>query len=400
MKGIKFFAIFLTMTMAIGTLKAQSLHIDTQDIVLETVLQESGDIQGFMLYVRQKPGINSVLLTETTRSPDGMATNYAYRALEWNETNGDERRILNGQLLVSEYAKFSIIDSTPEVHPTLGQAFCLYIPAEIQYGYPWTRHEITQVGVGTFINIRTFSALYGDYSKGYEDNPFMFDLGHTDVITSAPTMLSDTYNPEAASAFNLLTKEVGGTLTFSKGPASIINDILSILQELDPTKTTDIIFTVDATGSMKDDVAQLRKDLIPRLQGLFSQFTAPVRLGLLLYRDYVDGYRYREIPVRVYPFASTLEDLKTNLFDFFIKGNEGGDPPEAVYEALQGSMEFYDWAEDAQRRIILIGDAEPHLNPRGPERYTRDLVITTAHEKNIIINAIITPDGKTAADRK
>ena len=400
MKGIKFLIGCLTLALLAGSLCAQSLHIDIQDIVLDTIFQEDGEIQGFMLYIRQKPGMQSVMLTETTRSLDGMATNYAYRALEWNETNGNERRLLNGQPLVSEYAKFSIIDSTPENHPTLGTAFCLYIPAQIQYGYPWSRNGLVQVGVGTFINIRAFGALYGDYSKGYEDNPFMFDLGETPSDEQKTVALTDSYNPQAVSAFDQIAKEVGGTITYSKGPETITDDILKILQSLDPSRPANIVFALDSTGSMRDDVARLRKDFIPRLQLLLEDFTAPLQLGLLLYRDYVDSYDYEGIPVRVYPSTASLEEFENNLFDFTIRGNEGGDVPEAVYEALYGSMDFYNWTEGAQGRVILIGDAEPHANPRGSKKYTKELVVSTALDKDIIIDTIITPDGKTSADRK
>lgn len=400
MKGIKFLVGCVTLVLLAGSLWAQSLHIDIQDIVLDTIFQEDGEIQGFMLYIRQKPGMESVLLTETTRSADGMATNYAYRALEWNETNGNERRLLNGQPLVSEYAKFSIIDSTPEIHPTLGTAFCLYIPAQIQYGYPWSRSGLVQVGVGTFINIRAFGALYGDYSKGYEDNPFMFDLGKPTPDEPKPVALTDSYNPQAVSAFDQIAKEVGGTITYSKGPETITDDILKILQSLDLSRPANIVFALDSTGSMKDDVARLRKDFIPRLQTLLEEFTAPVQLGLLLYRDYVDNYDYEGLPVKVYPSTSSLEVFESNLFDFTIRGNEGGDVPEAVYEALYGSMDFYNWTEGAQGRVILIGDAEPHANPRGSKKYTKELVVSTAVDKGIIIDTIITPDGKTSADRK
>ena len=400
MKGMKFLIGCLALVLLAGSISAQSLHLDIQDLVLDTIYQEDGEIQGFMLYIRQKTGMQSVMLTETTRSVDGMATNYAYRTLEWNEINGDERRMLNGQQLVSEYAKFSIIDSTPENHPTLGMAFCLYIPAQIQYGYPWSRSGLVQVGVGTFINIRGFGALYGDYSKGYEDNPFMFGLGTTPHNEPQPVALTDSYNPEAVSAFDQIAKEVGGTITYSKGPETITDDILNILQSLNPSRPANIVFALDSTGSMKDDVARLRKDFIPRLQLLLEEFTAPVQLGLLLYRDYVDSYDYEGIPVKVYPSTASLEVFEQHLFDFTIRGNEGGDVPEAVYEALYGSMDFYNWTEGAQGRVILIGDAEPHANPRGSKKYTKELVVSTAVERGIVIDTIITPDGKTSADRK
>jgi hypothetical protein len=125
------------------------------------------------------------LLTETTRDPAGIETNYAYRALEWNAINGDEQRYLDGELLTSEYAHFSIIDSTSESDEQFGSAFHLYIPLEMTYGYPWTRNGIVQTGQDTFINIRTFAAKYGDYTDGFEDNPFTIDF----VVSTPPPPL-------------------------------------------------------------------------------------------------------------------------------------------------------------------------------------------------------------------
>lgn len=384
-------------------LPAQSsspLHIGIEDIRLDNIRSpEDGSLRGFMLYVRQKDGMKSVLLTETTRSADGMATNYAFRALEWNAVNGDEQRLLNGQPLVSQYARFSIIDSTPESHPELGQAFCLFIPLEMEYGYPWSRSGRIKVDVGTFINIRAFGAAYGDYGNGYEDNPFMFDLGTVPLDPPAPTALTDSYNPEAVSSFDQIAREAGGSIIYSKGPETITDDIIKILEQLDPSRPAEIVFALDSTGSMKDDVARLRVDLIPRLQEVLADFDS-VELGLLLYRDYVDGYSYRGLPVRLYPFVESLDEFEENLFDFAIKGNEGGDVPEAVYEALYAAMDFYPWNEAAQRKVILIGDAEPHSRPRGSKSYTRELVVSTALERNITIDTIITPDGKSSADRK
>lgn len=400
MKRIKFLIGILTFVLLAGILSAQSLHIGIEDISLETVFKADGEIEGFMLYVRKKPGMNSVLLTETTRSADGMATNYAYRTLEWNEINGNERRMLDGKPLVSEFARYSIIDSTPENHPVLGEAFCLYIPTQIQYGYPWSRSGVVTVGVGTFINIRAFGALYGEYTDGYEDNPFMFDLGKPAENPPVPAALTDSYNPEAATTFDQIARDGGGSITYSKGPETITEDIIHVLEKLDPTRAADIVFALDTTGSMKDDVVRLRESLLPELEKLFAEFNGSVRLGLLLYRDYVDGYNYKGIPVKYYPFVSSLDEFKENLFDFTIRGNEGGDIPEAVYEALYGAVEFYSWNANVQRRVILIGDAEPHPKPRGSKKYTRELVFSTAEAKNVTIEAIITPDGKTSADRK
>ena len=55
--------------------------------------------------------------------------------------------------------------------------------------------------------------------------------------------------------------------------------------------------------------------------------------------------------------------------------------------------------KDAERKIILIGDAEPHPSPRGTKKYTKELVEKIALEKNIRIDAIITPDEKSLRGR-
>ena len=113
-----------------------------------------------------------------------------------------------------------------------------------------------------------------------------------------------------------------------------------------------------------------------------------------MYRDYPDNFRFKGLPVKFFDFTYNIKEFEANLNAFIIKGTEGGDIPEAVYEAMYAALEFYKWDEDAQRKIILIGDAEPHPKPRGSGKYSKDLVMKLAAEKEIAIDAIITPDDK------
>ena len=82
-----------------------------------------------------------------------------------------------------------------------------------------------------------------------------------------------------------------------------------------------------------------------------------------------------------------------------IAGNEGGDIPEAVYEALYASMDYLGWREEAAKTVILIGDAEPHPAPRKTKKYSRELIEQMSKERSISINAIITPDNKVERGR-
>ena len=359
---------------------------------------------GYHLYIRKKPNINSVILVETTKDPTGQEANYAYRAETYNSINGDEKRILNGEFLNSEYAKFSLIDSTPEKDSQFGEAFHIYIPEELSYGYPWTRNGKVSVEKGTFINIRSFEKPYADYTGQFADNPFMFNFEIKQIVSENPPILekqivlTDSYNPTATYAFDNIAKENSGNLIYSKGPESIIEDIMESLNKLNPEKEIDVVFCLDATGSMKDDIDILRKDLILKLKEM-SDKSQKIRFGLVLYRDYVDSFRYKGLPLKLYDFTQDLEVFTSQLNSFTINGREGGDIPEAVYEALYGATEYFDWSVNAQKKIILIGDAEPHSKPRGTSvKCTFDLVNSLAKEKNIQIDTIITPDN--ASERR
>ena len=319
------------------------------------------------------------------------------------------------------------MDSTPEADSVFGQAFHIFIPSEIAYGYPWTRNGLVRIGRGTFINIRSFEKKYGDYSGSYADNAFMFDLGKAvekkkvPVIEKTPLpetphiieppvkeppvieepeviVLTDDYNPVAAETFKNIAAFAGGEMVYSKGPETLPADIMASLDRIKNKDCVDVIFAIDTTGSMKDDIQELREVWIPQLIEKVKEFKG-IRLGLLLYRDYGDTYKWMDLPVKKFEFTENVQNFKKYLNSFYIYGTEGGDIPEAVYEALFASLEYYRWREDAERKIILIGDAEPHSSPRGSGKYSKDVVARLAEEKSVMIDAIIVPDNKSDRGR-
>ena len=380
------------------TAKQKSMQIKADDVRLLEERDEDGNITGYHLYVRKLEGVNSILLTETTRDPNGKADNYAYRATEYNPINGDEIRYLDGQPLVSEGAKYSLIDSTPEKTDFFDQAFHIFIPPVLQYGYEWSRNDIVEVGKGTFINIRSFEKAYADYTGDYMDSPFMFNLEtrkrpkknppepEPEAEPEAEVILSADYNPLASQKFS----ELSDFVVYSKGPETIVADILEVLEE--EGAPLDVVFAIDATGSMKDDIETLKKDLLPALIEHFKDIES-VRFGLLFYRDYGDSFNYKGLPVKVFGFTENLQAFNKNLNSIKIMGKEGGDIPEAVYEAIYSGVEFYNWrsGDKVNRQIILIGDAEPHPKPRGLGKYSKDFVMERAGAKEINVKAILLP---------
>ena len=391
------------------TAKQQQLRITAENVRLVADTEKGG----YHLYVKKTANVNSILLTETTKDPEGKNDSYAYRAKEYNSINGDEIRFLDGKKLESEGAKYSLVDSTPENTSFFGPAFHIYIPETIVYGYEWSRNGQVTIGKGTFINIRSFEKPYADYSGDYMDSPFMFDLKVTKRRVKKPapapepeplpepeaieepevepfeepeTILTDDYNPVASEKF----KEMSDDIIYSKGPETIIEDIKGLLEDIEDKDNLDLVFAIDATGSMKNDIDKLKSDMQPLLAEIFGSSTG-ARVGLLFYRDYGDTFKYMDLPVKVFPFTSNFTSFSKNLNSIRIYGKEGGDIPEAVYEAMYASCEFFAWRVAAQKKIILIGDAEPHPTPRGSGKYSRDYVMGIAASRKIKIHSILLP---------
>lgn len=381
--------------------KQKSMKLKAEDIILIPDNEASSFGGGYNLWVRKLPSVQSILLTETTKDPSGKSDSYAYRAPEYNPVNGDEIRYLDGKPLVSEGAKYSLVDSTVENHPVLGEAFHIYIPPKMVYGYEWSRHGEVEIGQGTFINIRTFEKPYADYDGEYMDSPFMFNMEvhrrhkenppkkepPKEPPAEKPVILDDNYNPTAGEKF----KEISNDNVYSKGPETIVKDIVKVFEKYGDDEIIDVVLAIDTTGSMKNDMEKLKKDLIPSLQ-LALIHNSQVRLGLLFYRDYGDNYSYKGLPVSMFAFTSNFAIVNKNLNSVKIFGREGGDIPEAVYEALYASTEFFKWRPEASKRIILIGDAEPHPTPRVTKKYSKEYVLSLAAVRGIEITTILLPE--------
>lgn len=367
------------------TAKQQELRITAENVRL---IPDSTS-GGYHLYVKKTENVNSILLTETTKDPEGKSDSYAYRAKEYNKINGDEVRYLDGKKLESNGAKYSLVDSTPEKTSFFGEAFHIYIPETIVYGYEWSRNGEVKIGKGTFINIRSFEKPYADYTGDYMDSPFMFDLKIQKRAAKKPepeTVLTDDYNPVASEKF----KELSENIIYSKGPETIIEDIKGLLEDVQDPENLDIVFAIDATGSMKNDLEKLKTDMRPLLADLFGE-NCKTRIGLLFYRDYGDTFKYMDLPVKVFGFTTNLTTFSKNLNSVRIYGKEGGDIPEAVYEAMYAACDFYSWRTAAEKKIILIGDAEPHPKPRGTGKYSKEYVLGIADSRKIKIHSILLP---------
>ncbi len=352
-----------------GFLYTQDLEVDPEDIVITQEINS-----GYHLWIRQKDDIASVLLTEPTENLIKKDPVYSLRNPEYHSLNGDEMRILNNKFLDPEKKLYSLIDSTTEIHRDLGDSFHIFIPNIAVYGYPWSRSGELQIRDGTFLNLRTFPRPFADYSDGFKDNPFVLRI----VQKSLP--LSEAYYIEdIIHDFQEIAELGGGKSMLSTGEDDILDKIEDLLNDAGGG-SLDLVLVLDTTNSMKNYISRLRTSLVPLLEEISSRYSE-LRFGIVLYKDYMEQYT-----TKVFPFSKDIS-FAQNVLDT-VRAFGGRDIPDAVYEALYAGIHGFSWKAQ-KRKIILVGDAPPHREPRG--NITKETVFVDAQHYAVELHTIILP---------
>lgn len=113
----------------------------------------------------------------------------------------------------------------------------------------------------------------------------------------------------------------------------------------------DLMFVIDTTGSMRDELRFLQTELSDIINAIPNQQTN-TNIGLVFYRDYGDTY-----VVRAHGFSEDINTVQLNLNQEQAQG--GGDYPEAMDQALNAAIAA-DWRTDSRKVLFLLADAPPH----------------------------------------
>lgn len=128
--------------------------------------------------------------------------------------------------------------------------------------------------------------------------------------------------------------------------------------DADNTKKADIVFVIDSTGSMSDEIYSV-KEAISGFVSKLEEASVNMRIGIMEYRDITcDGtdstviHRAKDFS----PWHYTAEDVVETLSDVGVGG--GGDEPETLVDGLgyivNGSMKF---RLDAHKFAFVLTDA-------------------------------------------
>ncbi len=113
-----------------------------------------------------------------------------------------------------------------------------------------------------------------------------------------------------------------------------------------------VMFIIDTTGSMGDELAYLQCDFSSIAKEVAS---SDVTYSVNFYRDEGDEY-----VTKTNSFTSDAESVQSTIDAEYAAG--GNDEPEAVAQILDECITSNDeWQEDANKLIFMVFDAPPHL---------------------------------------
>lgn len=127
--------------------------------------------------------------------------------------------------------------------------------------------------------------------------------------------------------------------------------------------TLEVLFLIDTTGSMGDEIDQIKTSLLAvTSKARERRADLVLRYGAVLYRDLNDEYL-----TMAHPFTEDLAAFNSALQGVTAGG--GGDLPEAMNQGLERAVEGVDWQADAAKVVFLICDAPPQMRVKGDVLY-------------------------------
>lgn len=182
----------------------------------------------------------------------------------------------------------------------------------------------------------------------------------------------DGFNTCAEASFQAFAEDTGGSYTSVDSADDVPDAIVDVVESGSADgESYDLMFILDLTGSMGDDLFAVNSRIDDILAALDEAGGEDARVGLLTYKDHCmepDSFTMLDL-------TTDFDALRTELDSLSASG--GGDTPESVYEAVERTMTEANWQND-NRFAILIGDAGPH--PPEKREMTMGCTFTTYEE--------------------
>lgn len=217
------------------------------------------------------------------------------------------------------------------------------------------------------------------------------------VKIEVPPLIDSTFfSVTVLEEFNRLARETGGELKVLSNSKFVAKTITEIITN-NSSDNTDLMIIIDKTGSMTDDLDNIKKGLDQILNSI-KEFKN-IRLSIGTYGDKnVDGklwYNFKN-------FENNFQE--TSNFINSIKTTGGGDFPESVYDGIYQAFEEGFWHSESKRIVILLGDA-PSLDSTLTDHTIEDIIRIAKKDKinmnfyPIVLSPYAGTDGLVSEDR-
>lgn len=173
----------------------------------------------------------------------------------------------------------------------------------------------------------------------------------------------NAFDPHKSGIYEITVRKAGkqSQAYLQRGQKQAVEVVLGN-QSMMARARLDLVFLIDATGSMGDEIDKLKHSLHSIAREVSQLPSKPdLCFGMVAYRDKGDEFIWR-----AHDFTNNLNAFQGVLNQ--LRATGGGDMPESMNEALHETVHSLSWRGDgATRLVVLLADAPPHLDYGGPQ---------------------------------
>ena len=263
----------------------------------------------------------------------------------------------------------------PQASPTVGKPVGYNVENRLR------THSITQP-----VAVPSTSPKADDSAPQGETKPIALEAGGdlnnsgASPAVDAPGIHYGSKRGDALRATSMGNSWGGGSTSGGGGVGGVfvymMKDIANTIAEATTTKKVDIIFVLDETASMVDNIRGIRA-YVDFLFETMAREGRDATFGLVTFTD----------KTKKYGRTDDLGTFKNWLFKIGVDG--GGDIAEAGLDALMTAVKETKFRRGAQRFVVLASDGAFHdadYNGRSP--YSLDEVIETLQKERVRVDVI------------
>ncbi len=216
-------------------------------------------------------------------------------------------------------------------------------------------------------NVPTFSGSIPKDPKGLSEptswgNDVQMSLSVDKTLSLTPLALQD-YNrikvsflgytpPDDVNEDNFMVFEDG------KAQGFLLEKVSKVRSKVD------IVFIVDVTGSMSEEIDGVKSSIIKFIEGL-EKSGLDAKVAVVPYDDYVPTKDHEYSP----PWLNLSNPSVAADYTGKLMASGGGDFPENAYGAVMYAWKNVSWRSDSQRVFILLTDASSHYKGDSAWKY-------------------------------